>query len=130
MRIFKRGLPVLLFMVVLIQSAAAQNPPSVQKSKDEPVKYTGSLKPDKHYYDGLLPHTVGVHHFQVMRANRSHPPERGDAENTGSNENRIGGDVSDVPEGDHRCFRARLEPVDDPERADVGHHSVGGRRQQ
>jgi hypothetical protein len=83
MRIFKRGLPVLFFMIILIQSAAAQNPPSVQKSKDEPVKYTGSLKPDKHYYDGLLPHTVGVHHFQVMRANRSHPPERGEAENTG-----------------------------------------------
>ncbi len=55
-------------------------PPSIEASKNEPVKYTGDLTPDKRFNDGLLPHAAGVHHFQVMRANRSHPPERGESE--------------------------------------------------
>lgn len=58
-------------------------PPSIEASKDEPVKYTGDLTPDKRFHDGLLPHAVGVHQFQVMRANRSHPPERGESEAQG-----------------------------------------------
>ena len=72
-------------MIVLIAaiSAFGQMPPSMEDSKDEPVKYTGDTQPDIHYFDGLLPHVVGVHHFQAMRANRSHPPERGEAERVG-----------------------------------------------
>jgi len=58
-------------------------PPSIKKSKDEPIKYSGDLKPNKYFYDGLLPHAVGVHHFQTMRANRSHPPEHGESEAKG-----------------------------------------------
>ena len=58
-------------------------PASLEATKDEPVKYIGTLTPDKHFNDGLLPHPVGVHHFQIMRANRSHPPERGEGESQG-----------------------------------------------
>ena len=43
----------------------------------EPVIYTGSLKTDKNFTDGRLPHAIGVHHYQVFRANRTHPPEGG-----------------------------------------------------
>jgi hypothetical protein len=52
-------------------------PPSLQQSKEEPVIYTEGLQPDSSLYDGGLPHARGVHHFQVMRANRSQPPEVG-----------------------------------------------------
>ena len=71
---------ILMPVIVLFAKENKNMPPSIEKSKDEPVKYTGELKPDKHFYDGLLPHVVGVHHFQTMRANRAHPPERGEAE--------------------------------------------------
>jgi hypothetical protein len=37
----------------------------------EPVRYTGQLQPDQRYYDGRLPHAVGVHHIQAYRAHRS-----------------------------------------------------------
>ncbi len=37
----------------------------------EPVRYTGELQPDPAYYDGRLPHAIGVHHVQVFRATRS-----------------------------------------------------------
>jgi hypothetical protein len=37
----------------------------------EPVVYAGTLQPDPAYYDGRLPHAVGVHHVQVYRATRS-----------------------------------------------------------
>lgn len=44
---------------------------------DEPVKYTGKYQPDPYFYDGRLPHAVGVHSYQVFRANRTHPSEGG-----------------------------------------------------
>lgn len=44
----------------------------------EPVKYIGDRQPDKRYFDGGLPHAVGVHCYQAFRANRSHPAEGGD----------------------------------------------------
>lgn len=44
---------------------------------DEPVRYTGEIQPDKAYYDGRLPHAVGVHNIQAMRANRTRPPGGG-----------------------------------------------------
>jgi len=52
-------------------------PPSIEDSKSEPIKYTGSVNTDKKFYDGKLPHVVGVHHIQVFRANRSNPTESG-----------------------------------------------------
>ncbi len=42
---------------------------------DEPIKYVGENQPDKDYYDGALPHAVGVRHYQAYRANRSFPTE-------------------------------------------------------
>lgn len=46
-------------------------------SAKEPVVYTGRLEPEKHLYDGGLPHAVGVHNVQVFRANRTFPPGGG-----------------------------------------------------
>jgi hypothetical protein len=44
---------------------------------EDPVLYVGDRQPDKRFYDGLLPHAVGVHSVQVFRANRSQAPEGG-----------------------------------------------------
>lgn len=57
----------------------AQNvmPLPLEQCTSEPIKYTGQLNPDKRFYDGKLPHAVGVHHYQVLRANRSNPSEPG-----------------------------------------------------
>lgn len=52
-------------------------PPPLEQSAPEPVKYTGALNPDKWFYDGKLPHAVGVHRYQAFRANRAHPAEPG-----------------------------------------------------
>tara|TARA_R110001583_G_scaffold195374_1_gene372387 strand:+ start:37535 stop:39529 length:1995 start_codon:yes stop_codon:yes gene_type:complete len=46
---------------------------SIIDSQDEPIKYIGNKMPDIHFYDGKLPHAIGVHHYQVYRANRSLP---------------------------------------------------------
>lgn len=54
---------------------AQKMPPSLQESMKEPVVYTGGLQPDSSLYDGGLPHAMGVHSFQALRANRTHPPE-------------------------------------------------------
>ena len=45
--------------------------------EEEPIKYIGERQPDKRFYDGALPHVVGVHHYQAFRANRTYPPEGG-----------------------------------------------------
>ena len=76
-----RGPLVILIPAVLATAlmpvAADQMPPSLQDSAAEPIKYTGSLNPDKWFFDGKLPHAVGVHHYQALRANRKHPFEPG-----------------------------------------------------
>lgn len=41
------------------------------ESAREPVRYSGERQPDPAFYDGRLPHAVGVHHIQVYRAVRS-----------------------------------------------------------
>lgn len=42
----------------------------------EPIRYTGEPKiVDQHYHDGQLRPAVGVHSYQVLRANKTHPPE-------------------------------------------------------
>ncbi len=71
---------VLLFLLILTAAAtlvSPQQPPSVSDCASEPVKYVGDRQPDRRFYDGGLPHAVGVHHFQVLRANREHPSEGG-----------------------------------------------------
>jgi hypothetical protein len=70
------------FLAILVSplpvvAAIAEIPPELKSVAEEPVRYTGNLQPDKAFFDGRLPHAVGVHHYQVMRANRTHPPEGG-----------------------------------------------------
>lgn len=56
------------------QTTIAQDmPPSVEESAKEPIRYVGDRVPDPLYFDGKLPHAVGVHHYQVYRANRAIP---------------------------------------------------------
>ena len=65
-------------MLVLIIGCAEKTEVSPQASiENEPIKYIGDRQPDKRFYDGALPHAVGVHHYQAFRANRSYPPEGG-----------------------------------------------------
>jgi hypothetical protein len=47
-------------------------------SAKEPIRYVGARQPDRRFYDGRLPHAVGVHHYQVVRANRIAPAEGGE----------------------------------------------------
>lgn len=54
-----------------------KNESPLEKTAKEPVVYTGHRTPDKYFYDGKLPHAVGVHLYQVVRANRSHSPVNG-----------------------------------------------------
>ena len=51
-----------------------QEPPSIEKSTQEPIIYMGKRFTDKRYYDGAIPHAVGVHNYQVFRANRNQSP--------------------------------------------------------
>jgi hypothetical protein len=44
------------------------------EAAQEPVRFTGELQTDPAYYDGRLPHAVGVHHVQVHRASRARAP--------------------------------------------------------
>ena len=79
----KNGLQFTLLIAIallLCGQVAGQKimPPSFDESKKEPVVYTGSLEPDKVFYDGSLPHAVGVHNVQAFRANREHPSDPGD----------------------------------------------------
>jgi hypothetical protein len=53
-------------------------PTAIEKSALEPIKYTGELQPVKQYYDGGLPHAVGVHNYQVFRSNRINPTDPGE----------------------------------------------------
>ncbi len=52
-------------------------PPPLEESAKEPVRYVGEDHTDKRLYDGGLRHAVGVHAYQVYRANREAPPEGG-----------------------------------------------------
>ncbi len=49
----------------------------LEKAEKEPVVYVGHRTPNKYFYDGKLPHAVGVHLYQVVRANRKHSPVNG-----------------------------------------------------
>lgn len=69
----------LLLFTILTQISIAQfkMSPSLHISENEPVKYVGELTTDKRFYDGALPHVNGAHHYQIFRANRTHPTEPG-----------------------------------------------------
>jgi hypothetical protein len=82
-KLFQFGLGFLVFNLMLMIlgfsfMSSAQNPSSIKDSANEPVKYIGDRQPDKRFFDGRLPHAVGVHHYQVLRANRAHSPEGGE----------------------------------------------------
>ncbi len=73
-----KNLFTLLITILIYQGATAQKmPPSIEDTKREPIIYTGGLSPDASRFDGKLPHAIGVHSFQAMRANREFPSEQG-----------------------------------------------------
>ncbi|RMI14693.1 MAG: hypothetical protein D6681_04785 [Calditrichaeota bacterium] len=63
-------------MMILGKIALAGDPPKAQPPRP-PIEVINRAEPDRYYYDGRLPHAVGVHLYQVLRANRAHPPEGG-----------------------------------------------------
>jgi hypothetical protein len=67
-----------LFLMVVstftIGLSQTNMPPSIEETMHEPVKYIGDRQTDVKFNDGALPHVVGVHHYQVFRANRENPP--------------------------------------------------------
>ena len=68
---------ILIFSLLTMAARTQVSPPAFEKSAGEPVRYTGTLHADKHFYDGRIPHASGVHSYQVYRANRDNPPEGG-----------------------------------------------------
>jgi hypothetical protein len=78
----KIGTTVFLFILSLVwmMTIGCGDRPQTQSEtsiEDEPIKYIGDRQPNKRFYDGALPHAVGVHHYQAFRANRSYPAEGG-----------------------------------------------------
>ncbi len=69
-------LPALAAMLC-VPLHGASVPLAQSESAREPVIYTGALQPDKAFYDGHVPHAVGVHSFQAFRANRSKQADGG-----------------------------------------------------
>ena len=70
-------LVALCAMLVSWSAVFAAMPPPIEECASEPVKYIGTLQPDKRFFDGALPHAVGVHHYQAFRANRTRPTDPG-----------------------------------------------------
>lgn len=58
-------------------AGAQPSPPPLEESAAEPIRYTGDERAQKHLYDGGLRHALGVHAYQVYRANRQAPAEGG-----------------------------------------------------
>ena len=54
-------------------------PVSSAADLEEAVRYVGSLQPDPLWHHGGVPPAVGVHRYQALRANRTRPPEGGEA---------------------------------------------------
>lgn len=57
--------------------AATAQPPSLEESAKEPIRYVGKVQCDKRFLHGGLRHAVGVHRYQAFRANRTGAPEGG-----------------------------------------------------
>ena len=70
-------LPLCFMIVTCAPFADGKTPASLQDSAAEPIRYVGKEQPDPGYFDGRLPHAVGVHSYQALRANRTQPPEGG-----------------------------------------------------
>jgi hypothetical protein len=70
---------LIIFMVSFMVNGCSKKPQVSAKEsiENEPIKYIGDRQPDKRFYDGALPHAVGIHHYQAFRANRSYPAEGG-----------------------------------------------------
>jgi len=73
----KKIFPLLTALLVCLTVFSQKMPPSVKKSLAEPIIYSEGLQPDAKYFDGGLPHAVGVHNYQAFRANRVNPTEQG-----------------------------------------------------
>ncbi|MHC4648453.1 MAG: six-hairpin glycosidase, partial [Planctomycetota bacterium] len=73
----KAFLGVLMMCLLAGASVVAKAPPSLEESAGEPIKYVGTEQTERRFYDGGLPHAVGVHRYQAYRANRTNPPEGG-----------------------------------------------------
>lgn len=50
-------------------------PPSIEATRNEPIRYAGNRQTDKRYHHGGLRSAVGIHRYQAFRANREHAPE-------------------------------------------------------
>jgi hypothetical protein len=76
-----RSLPRVILLIgasaLLPARATAAAPASPPPHANEPVRYTGTLHPEQTHFDGRLPHAIGVHSIQAMRANRTRPPGGG-----------------------------------------------------
>lgn len=72
-----RKLLLLALFVSSVCFAQTKMPPSLDDTKNEVIVYTGNRTVDKSFFDGGLPHAVGVHQYQVMRANREFPNAEG-----------------------------------------------------
>jgi hypothetical protein len=73
-------IPAALFVTVgclgWIGAGLSQSGPAGQAQ--EPIRFLGDYKVvDPVRHDGGLPPVFGVHNFQVLRANRTHPPDTG-----------------------------------------------------
>ena len=55
----------------------AATPLPIDETAAEPLRYVGKDQPDPAYFDGRLPHAVGVHRYQAFRANRTRAAEGG-----------------------------------------------------
>lgn len=74
----KKTIESFCFLFVAITCGFAQKmPPSLEESMREPIIYSEGLEPDARYFDGGLPHAVGIHNYQAFRANRINPTEIG-----------------------------------------------------
>lgn len=68
-------LPSLLGLMGFV--SMAKQPPSIEESAAEPIKYIGKEQTDKHFYDGRLRYVIGTHSYAAFRANRTNAPEGG-----------------------------------------------------
>src|SRR5688500_11701787 len=76
----RTALPALALIALQILrplAGGAASPPQLEQSAAEPLRYVGKDQPDPAYFDGRLPHAVGVHRYQAFRANRTQPAEGG-----------------------------------------------------
>jgi len=70
-------LVVLFALYPAMPALGAKQPPPIKDCIREPIRYVGTIQPDKRFYDGRLRHAVGVHLYQAFRANRTNPSEGG-----------------------------------------------------